>query len=188
MKKKRRKFTDGFKEEAVKLVLEQGYPITEAARNLDIHANLPGRWKREHEDGNEGRSDTGSVVAMKAELIVPAKVDSILVRYASRSYFAELMHAGVKIQKFEGGLLHTKSITVDGAITMFGTVNLDMRSLWLNYEVTLFVYDEGWGNTIRDLQLGYLQQCRQVDRNLWLERSPLIRFTENLANLMSPLL
>jgi cardiolipin synthase len=125
---------------------------------------------------------------VRVELIVPAKVDSILVRYASRSYFAELMHAGVKIQKFEGGLLHTKSITVDGAITMFGTVNLDMRSLWLNYEVTLFVYDEGWGNTIRDLQLGYLQQCRQVDRNLWLERSPLIRFTENLANLMSPLL
>lgn len=125
---------------------------------------------------------------VRVELIVPAKVDSILVRYASRSYFAELMEAGVQIQKFEGGLLHTKSITVDGSITMFGTVNLDMRSLWLNYEVTLFVYDEGWGNTIRDLQLGYLQQCRQVDKMQWLKRPPSIRFMENLANLMSPLL
>lgn len=47
-------------------------------------------------------------------------------------YFAELMHAVVKIQEFEGGLLHTKSITVDGATAMFGTVNLDMLSLWLN--------------------------------------------------------
>lgn len=68
----------------------------------------------------------------RVELIVPVKVDSFLVRYASRSYFAELMHAVVKIQEFEGGLLHTKSITVDGATAMFGTVNLDMLSLWLN--------------------------------------------------------
>ncbi|HIP83140.1 MAG TPA: transposase, partial [Desulfocapsa sulfexigens] len=51
MKMKRRKFTKEFKEEAVKLILEQGYKITEASRNLGIHANLLGRWKREYEDG-----------------------------------------------------------------------------------------------------------------------------------------
>ena len=68
MKKKRRKFTDEFKDEAVKLVLEQGYQISEAARNLGIHANLLGRWKREYEDGGNGSSDTGSAVAMRAEL------------------------------------------------------------------------------------------------------------------------
>jgi len=68
MKKKRRKFTNEFKDEAVKLVLEQGYGISEAARNLGIHANLLGRWKREHEDGGKRGSDTGGTVAMKAEL------------------------------------------------------------------------------------------------------------------------
>lgn len=68
MKRKRRKFTDEFKDEAVKLGLEQGYPISEAARNLDIHANLLGRWKRDHEDGGKGGSDTGNTVAMRAEL------------------------------------------------------------------------------------------------------------------------
>ena len=68
MKKKRRKFTDEFKDEAVKLVLEQGYAISEAARNLGLHANLLGRWKREHENGGKYGSDTGSAVAMKAEL------------------------------------------------------------------------------------------------------------------------
>ncbi len=47
MKRERRKFTKEFKEEAVKLVLEQGYQITEASRNLGIHANLLGRWKRD---------------------------------------------------------------------------------------------------------------------------------------------
>lgn len=68
MKKKRRKFTDEFKDEAVKLVLEQGYPISEAARNLGIHANLLGRWKREHEGGGKTGSDAGSAVVMRAEL------------------------------------------------------------------------------------------------------------------------
>lgn len=45
-KRKRRKFTDEFKEEAVKLVTEEGYKITEAARNLGIHENQLGRWKK----------------------------------------------------------------------------------------------------------------------------------------------
>ena len=43
---------------------------------------------------------------------------------------------------FEGGLLHTKSMTIDGAISLFGSLNLDPRSLQLNFEITLAVYDE----------------------------------------------
>ena len=68
MKMKRRKFTKEFKEEAVKLVLEQGYKITEASRNPGIYANLPGRWKREYEDGVKGSSDSEGGVGMRAEL------------------------------------------------------------------------------------------------------------------------
>ena len=68
MKRKRRKFTKEFKEEAVKLVIEEGYQISEASRNLGIHANLLGRWKREYEDGGKGVSDNESSVSMKAEL------------------------------------------------------------------------------------------------------------------------
>jgi transposase len=67
MKRKRRKFTKEFKE-AVKLVLEQGYQISEASRNLGIHANLLGRWKREYEDGVRGGSDSESSVGMRVEL------------------------------------------------------------------------------------------------------------------------
>ena len=68
MKKKRRKFTQEFKDEAVKLVLEQGYRISEAARNLGIDANMLGRWKREYESGSEDDSHPGSAAAMRAEL------------------------------------------------------------------------------------------------------------------------
>jgi len=68
MKRKRRKFTKEFKEEAIKLVLEQGYQISEASLDPGIHANLLGRWKREYENGVEGGSDNGSSVSMRAEL------------------------------------------------------------------------------------------------------------------------
>ena len=60
-------------------------------------------------------------------ILVPAEVDSRMVHYASRSLFDNLMSAGVTIAAFNGGLLHTKSITVDDEICVFGTVNLDMR-------------------------------------------------------------
>ena len=53
MKKKRRKYTQEFKEEAVKLVTEQGYQIAEAARNLGVNENVLGRWKRDMERGGE---------------------------------------------------------------------------------------------------------------------------------------
>ena len=53
MKKKRRKYTHEFKEEAVKLITEQGYQIAEAARNLGVKENVLGRWKRDMERGGE---------------------------------------------------------------------------------------------------------------------------------------
>ena len=68
MKKNRRKFTKEFKEEAVKLITEQGYQISEAARNLGIHANLLSRWKKEIEGGSEEDFSPGSAKEMQAEL------------------------------------------------------------------------------------------------------------------------
>ncbi len=66
--KKRRNHTKEFKEEAVKLVTEQGYRISEAARNLGLNPNLLGRWKREFAMGEADYSDPGSSVNMQAEL------------------------------------------------------------------------------------------------------------------------
>ena len=64
-KKKRRNYTKEFKEEAVKLLTEQGYSYAEAGRNLGVNPNLLSKWKREIE---EGGSDPGSTVTLQAEL------------------------------------------------------------------------------------------------------------------------
>jgi cardiolipin synthase A/B len=121
-------------------------------------------------------------------LIVPAKVDSLLVRHASRSYYEDLMAVGAHIQCYGGGLLHTKSVVVDERITMFGTANLDMRSLWLNYEVSLFVYDAAFGTSIHALQEQYLRKCTPIDPAAWRRRPLPGRLVDNLARLFSPLL
>jgi cardiolipin synthase len=125
---------------------------------------------------------------VKVSLIVPEKVDSLMTRYASRSYYDELLETGVDIQLYKGGLLHTKSITVDSEITMFGTVNLDMRSLWINYEVSLFVYDKDFSRDIRQLQQSYLDDSASLDPVAWKQRGFVARFLENSFRLASALL
>jgi cardiolipin synthase len=121
-------------------------------------------------------------------LILPAKNDSRLVHYTCRSHFDELLEAGVEIFGFNGGLLHTKSAVVDREISLFGTVNLDIRSFWLDFEVTLCVYDRQFAERLLALQQKYIEDSVKVDPAAWRRRSTTERFSENLARLCSPLL
>ena len=125
---------------------------------------------------------------VKVAIIVPKRVDSFLTRYASRSYYISLLEMGIEVCLYRGGLLHTKSIMVDGTMSMFGTVNLDMRSLWLNYEVALFVYDEVFAADLRALQQTYIDDSDRIDLDVWRKRSFETRFVENALRLASPLL
>lgn len=125
---------------------------------------------------------------VKVLLIVPEKVDSFLARHASRSYFEELLECGIEVYLYRDGLIHTKSICVDQSISMFGTVNLDMRSLWLNYELALYVYDTNFAKDLRDLQQSYLDLSSRLDETEWSKRSYFTRLLENTFRLTAPLL
>jgi len=98
------------------------------------------------------------------------------------------MDAGVRIHCYRGGLLHTKSVVVDEHIALFGTHNLDIRSLWLNFEVSLCVYDEAFGKQLHGLQQSYLQHCEALDKEKWRKRRFARRALENVVRLFSPLL
>ena len=121
-------------------------------------------------------------------LVVPKHVDSILVRWASRAFQADLHAAGVHVAHFTGGLLHTKSIAIDGEISLFGSLNLDPRSLNLNFEITLAIYDAEFTARLRALQETYLESSERLDPQTWNERGNGARFLENAARLMGPLL
>jgi cardiolipin synthase len=125
---------------------------------------------------------------VEVHMILPEKVDSLLTRYASRSYYDELMDIGVHIHLYRVGLLHTKSITADRHITMFGTVNLDMRSIWINYEVAVFVYGAEFGTQIRELQQSYIDDSDLLNAGDWAKRGRTQRFMENTFRLVGPIL
>ncbi len=125
---------------------------------------------------------------VKVDLIVPEKVDSLLTRHASHSYYDELLDMGVNIHLYQKGLLHTKSITADRCISMFGTVNLDMRSIWINYEVALFFYDSKFSEELYQLQASYIECSRLLNPVEWAKRATGKRFVENTFRLVSPIL
>ncbi|QDU57180.1 Cardiolipin synthase [Aeoliella mucimassa] len=125
---------------------------------------------------------------VEVHLVMPAKVDSLLTRYASRSYLDELMELGVEVHLFQAGLLHTKSITADRSMSMFGTVNLDMRSIWLNYEVSLFVYGATYAVHLRELQQSYIEDSKLLNPVRWRERPLREKLLENILRLLSPVL
>ncbi|AWK13350.1 cardiolipin synthase [Candidatus Fukatsuia symbiotica] len=121
-------------------------------------------------------------------IIVPRNNDSMMVRWASRSFFAELLESGVKIYQFEDGLLHSKSVLVDGQLSLVGTANLDMRSLWLNFEITLLVDDAAFGSDLARVQDDYMARSVLLDAEQWAKRSVRYRVTERLFYFFSPLL
>ncbi|NRF62370.1 cardiolipin synthase [Vibrio coralliilyticus] len=122
------------------------------------------------------------------ELIIPHKNDSLMVQWASRAFYAELMEAGVEIYEFYGGLLHTKSVVIDQQFCLVGTVNMDMRSLWLNFELTLAIDDEAFTKEMYWLQQNYMETSHQVKLEEWKKRSLYSRFLERTYYLFNPLL
>ena len=125
---------------------------------------------------------------VEVTLVVPAEVDSVLVRYASRAFQGDLVQAGIRVMKFKGGLLHTKSATIDGESSLFGSLNLDPRSLRLNFEITALIYGREFTQRLRKLQQAYIADSTQLDLETVQSRSAARQFAENAARLAGPLL
>ena len=96
-------------------------------------------------------------------IVFPARNDSWIVSAASRSYYADLLTAGVKVYEYVGGLLHTKSLTLDGEMTLIGSANMDRRSFELNYENNILFHDPSLTNVMRLRQHEYIARSRLVD-------------------------
>ena len=119
---------------------------------------------------------------------MPRLNDSTLVAWSSRSFYSALLGAGVEIAEFKGGLLHTKSLLIDERIAIFGSVNFDQRSLRLNFEISLIVYDQVFCAQLKQLTTSYLKRSQIITRIGWERRPRWRRLLENTAHLASPLL
>lgn len=125
---------------------------------------------------------------VEVTLIIPAEADSRTVSWAARRYFDDLLGANIRILLYHGGLLHTKSVAVDDEYALFGTVNFDNRSLHLNFEMMLLIFDPAFMADIKKLHLLYESKCSRVDAAAWKKRPLLDRLKEGASYLVSPLL
>ncbi|PID35918.1 MAG: cardiolipin synthase [Rhodobacterales bacterium] len=99
---------------------------------------------------------------VRVVLIFPERNDSWIVAAASRSYYRKLLEAGCEIHEFQGGLLHAKTLTIDGALSLIGSTNLDLRSFDLNYENNILLQDAETTAAIRQRQSEYIARARAV--------------------------
>lgn len=125
---------------------------------------------------------------VKVTLIIPERADSRTVTYAGRRYFDDLLTAGIRILLYRGGLLHTKSLAVDDSFAVFGTVNFDNRSIQLDFEVSMLIFDEKFMADIKKLHEQYAAQSREIDPAGWRKRPVSDRLKEGASYLLSPLL
>jgi len=99
---------------------------------------------------------------VETTIIFPARNDSWFVGAASRSYYWGLLDAGVQIFEYVGGLLHTKSLTLDGEVTLIGSANMDRRSFELNYENNILLFDQSLTDDMRQRQESYIANSNPV--------------------------
>ena len=99
---------------------------------------------------------------VETTIVFPARNDSWIVAAASRSYYRDLLVAGVKIHEYVGGLLHTKSFTLDDDITLIGSANMDRRSFELNYENNILFCDAELTASVRERQRSYIARSNPV--------------------------
>ncbi|MGL5226072.1 MAG: cardiolipin synthase, partial [Aeromonas sp.] len=125
---------------------------------------------------------------VKVQLVLPERNDSLMANYACNAFMEELLRAGVEIYRYDAGLLHTKSVLVDDDFVLVGTVNLDRRSLWLNFEVTLLVDNPAFVAQMNQLVQGYMVEATPMTLAKWQARPWYKKAMENIFYLFSPLL
>ncbi|MCA9682806.1 MAG: cardiolipin synthase [Myxococcales bacterium] len=133
---------------------------------------------------------TAAMRGVDVKILVPnlRDNDSRLVALAARSYYDELMSAGCRIYEYRPGMLHAKYMVVDDTLAMIGSANMDVRSLYLNYEVTAMFYDPAVTAALAAVFQDNLSDGDAVRAEERAGLSLPARFVESAARIMSPLL
>ena len=131
---------------------------------------------------------TAAKSGVDVRLLIPKTCDSRIAKYATYSYLAILLKAGVKIYFYEKGNIHAKTIVADDVFSTIGTANMDNRSFHLNFEVNAMLYDADTAIQMRDLFMKDVEDSSPIDAARWENRGVSQRLFESLCRLWAPLL
>ncbi|MEO6432838.1 MAG: cardiolipin synthase [Sphingomicrobium sp.] len=121
-------------------------------------------------------------------MVVPRRIDSRIVAATCKSYFGDLVEAGVELYRYRPGLLHAKTMIVDNSIGLIGSANLDRRSFELNFENNILFADEDFARTVRARQDSYIGESDRVSMADIQAFTLGDRIWNNFVAMMSPLL
>lgn len=121
-------------------------------------------------------------------VVVPEENNHFYAGWAGRSYYEELLASGVRVYERRPPFMHAKGLIIDDAVAMIGTANLDVRSLKLNYETNLMVYDGAFINRLKQAMLEEVSVSVELELNHWRQRPLIQRMKENACSILTPIL
>ncbi len=132
--------------------------------------------------------ETAVLRGVEVHLVLSKPVDQILVSLAQRSYYRELLDAGISIHLYRDKLLHAKHMSIDQDLSLIGSSNMDMRSFLLNSEISLILFDPGLTSQLQAEQARYFASSDLLVETTWKARPRARKVAENIARLLTPLL
>jgi cardiolipin synthase A/B len=121
-------------------------------------------------------------------LVLSKHANQQVTQFAQRSYYDELLGAGVVIHLYEPRFLHAKHLSVDDNLVLIGSTNIDIRSFALNEEVNMLIYDPEVAGRVRAIQEDYFAHSEQLTAAEWAHRPIFTRTLQNIARLLDSLL
>lgn len=121
-------------------------------------------------------------------LMVSKKSDSSYIDPASRSYYEDLLKAGMRIYEIQDKFIHAKTMVVDDYISVVGSCNLDFRSLETNFEINCYMYDPDVAAQNKKIFFDDLKRCKEIYYSEWIKRSRWKRLLESIMRLFAPLM
>jgi cardiolipin synthase len=125
---------------------------------------------------------------VEVELMLPKIGDSFIVQQASLSFLKPLMKRGVKVLLYEKGFIHAKTLVIDDDLAFVGTVNLDNRSFFINFEITAIMHDE---ELIRRMKTQFeedLNVSEELTYEIWDNQPIYKRAIASICRLLAPIL
>ncbi len=131
---------------------------------------------------------TAGARGLDVELFVSEVSDQFMVYHAQRSYYEELLRAGVKIYAYAAPtILHAKHLSIDEDVSVIGSSNMDIRSLTLHMEMMMLVHSKEFCDRMREIEDSYRAASKQVHLEDWLKRPGTEKVFDNLMRLTSSL-
>jgi cardiolipin synthase len=131
---------------------------------------------------------TAAQRGVDVRLVLPRESNHRVTFHAGRSFYEELLAAGVHIHEFLPGMLHAKAMVVDGRFATVGSANFDVRSFRLNFELVAVLYDAPSVARLEAIFQDDLAQTEEVDHERWQERGWGLRVLEGVGRLFAPML